>query len=159
MMEYLCFFILLLFILKCFSKPLIIRNLPHCSLKVEVGTQTDFTDQEAYLREIIDNNNKKIHKLEQEIDELKCQLQDTQRQSDSLSKRLFNFENCKAKDSNAAFYTGFQSWDILMAVFKYFDPGERGENISYWRSKTDNNTESAYGEDRKDLLRRGELDL
>ena len=61
MMEYLCFFILLLFILKCFSKPLIIRNLPHCSLKVEVGTQTDFTDQEAYLREIIDNNNKKIH--------------------------------------------------------------------------------------------------
>ena len=46
-----------------------------------------------------------------------------------------------------------------MAVFKYLDPGERGENISYWRSKTDNNTESAYGEDRKDLLRRGELDL
>ena len=29
----------------------------------------------------------------------------------------------------------------------YLDPGERGENISYWRSKTDNNTESAYGED------------
>ena len=99
------------------------------------------------MREIIDNNNKKIHKLEQEIDELKCQLQDTQRQSDSLSKRLFNFENCKAKDSNAAFYTGFQSWDTLMAVFEYLDPGERGENISYWRSKTDNNTESAYGED------------
>ena len=93
MTEYLCFFILLLFILKCFSKPLIIRNLPDCSSKVKVGTQTDFTDQEAYLREIIDNNNKKIHKLEQEIDELKCQLQDTQRQSDSLSKRLFNFEN------------------------------------------------------------------
>ena len=89
----------------------IVPYLPDCSLKVEVGTQTDFTDQEAYLREIIDNNNKKIHKLEQEIDELKCQLQDTQRQSDSLCKRLFNFENCKAKDSNAAFYTGFQSWD------------------------------------------------
>ena len=34
-----------------------------------------------------------------------------------------------------------------MAVFEYLDPGERGENISYWRSKTDNNTESAYSED------------
>ena len=98
-----------------------VPDLPDCSLKVEDETQTDFTDQEAYLREIIDNNNKKIHKLEQEIDELKCQLQDTQRQSDSLSKRLFNFENCKAKDSNAAFYTGFQSWDTLMAVFEYLD--------------------------------------
>ena len=56
-----------------------VPDLPDCSLKVEDETQTDFTDQEAYLREIIDNNNKKIHKLEQEIEELKRQLQDTQR--------------------------------------------------------------------------------
>ena len=86
-----------------------VPDLPDCSLKVEDETQTDFTDQEAYLREIIDNNNKKIHKLEQEIEELKRQLQDTQRQRDTLNKRLFNFENCKSKDSNAAFYTKFQS--------------------------------------------------
>ena len=38
----------------------IVPYLPDCSLKVEVGTQTDFTDHEAYLREIIDNNDKKI---------------------------------------------------------------------------------------------------
>ena len=37
-----------------------VPDLPDCSLKVEDETQTDFTDQEAYLREIIDNNNKKI---------------------------------------------------------------------------------------------------
>ena len=96
-----------------------VPDLPDCSLKVEDETQTDFTDQEAYLREIIDNNNKKIHKLEQEIEELKRQLQDTQRQRDALNKRLFNFENCKSKDSNAAFYTGFQIWDTLMAIFEY----------------------------------------
>ena len=96
-----------------------IPDLPDCSLKVEDETQTAFTDQEAYLREIIDNNNKKIHKLEQEIEELKRQLQDTQRQRDALNKRLFNFENCKSKDSNAALYTGFQSWETLMAVFEY----------------------------------------
>ena len=96
-----------------------VPDLPDCSLKVEDETQTAFTDQEAYLREIIDNNNKKIHKLEQEIEELKRQLQDTQRQRDALNKRLFNFENCKSKDSNAAFYTGFQSWETLMAVFEY----------------------------------------
>ena len=108
----------------------IVPHLPDCSLKVEVGTQTDFTDQEEYLREIIDNNNKKIHKLEQEIEELKRQLQDTQRQRDALNKRLFNFENFESKDSNAAFYTGFQSWDTLMAVFKYLDPGERGQKLT-----------------------------
>ena len=80
-----------------------VPDLPDCSLKVEDETQTAFTDQEAYLREIIDNNNNKIHKLQQEIEELKRQLQDTQRQRDALNKRLFNFENCKSKDSNAAF--------------------------------------------------------
>ena len=80
-----------------------VPDLPDCSLKVEDETQTDFTEQEAYLREIIDNNNKKIHKLEQEIEELKRQLQDTQRQHDAVTKRLFNFENFKSKDSNAAF--------------------------------------------------------
>ena len=71
-----------------------VPDLSDCGLKVEDETQTDFTDQEAYLREIIDNNNKKIHKLEQEIEELKRQLQDTQRQRDALNKRFFNFENC-----------------------------------------------------------------
>ena len=34
-----------------------------------------------------------------------------------------------------------------MAVFEYPDPGERGENISYWHSKTDNNTGFDYSED------------
>ena len=72
-----------------------VPDLPDCRFKVEDETQTDFTDQEAYLREIIDNNNKKIHKLEQEVEELKRQLQDTQ-QRDALNKRLFNFENCKS---------------------------------------------------------------
>jgi len=126
----------------------VVPDLPDCSLKVEEETQTDFTEQEAYLREIIDNNKKMIHKPEQKIEELKRQLQDAQRQNDVLNRRLFNFENCKSKDSDATFYTGFQSWDTLMAVFQYLDPRERGENISYWRSTTDNNTD--YGEE--DLL-------
>ena len=88
-----------------------VPDLPDCSLKVEDETQQHWFYRAGGLleREIIDNNNKKIHKLEQEIEELKRQLQDTQRQRDALNKRLFNFENCKSKDSNAAFYTKFQS--------------------------------------------------
>ena len=50
-----------------------VPNRPDCPLKVEDETRTDFTDQDAYLREIIDNNNK-IHKLERENEELKHQL-------------------------------------------------------------------------------------
>ena len=97
-----------------------------------VETQTDLTEHEAYLTEIIDNNNKRIYELEQEIDELRRHLQDTQRQNDALNNRLFTFENLKSKDSNAAFYAGFQTWDTFTPVFVYLDPGERGENISFW---------------------------
>ena len=43
-----------------------------------------------------------------------------------------------------------------MAVFQYLDPGERGENISYWRSTNDNNSD--YSEDEL-LKKRVELDL
>ena len=71
-----------------------------------VETQTDLTEHKAYLTEIIDNNKKRIYELEQEIDELKRQLQDTQRRNDALNKRLFTFETLKSKDSNAAFYSG-----------------------------------------------------
>lgn len=53
-----------------------------------VETQTDLT-------EIIDNHNKRIYKLEQEIDELTCQLQVTQQRNDIPYKGLFTFENLK----------------------------------------------------------------
>ena len=85
-----------------------VPDLPDCSLKVEDETQTDFTDQEAYLREIIDNNNKKIHKLEQEIEELKRQLQDSQRQRDALNKDCLTLKTFKSKDSNAVVYVVFK---------------------------------------------------
>jgi len=41
----------------------VVSDLPDCSLKVEDETQTYFTEHEAYLRDIIDNNRKMIHNL------------------------------------------------------------------------------------------------
>ena len=103
-----------------------------------VETQTDLTEHEAYLTEIIDNNNKRIYELEQEIDELKRQLQDTQRRNDALNKRLFTFETLKSKDSNAAFYSGVQTWDAFMAVFEYteYSPGVAKNTIDNRNSVT-----------------------
>ena len=69
-----------------------------CSSKCNnVETQTDLTNHEAHLTEIIDSNEKRICKLEQEKEELKRRLQDTQRQNDTLNRRLFTVENFKSK--------------------------------------------------------------
>ena len=86
-----------------------VPDLLDCSLKVEDETQTDFTDKEAYLREIIDNNNKKIHKLEQEIEELKRQLQDTQRQHDAVTKRLLTLKTLSQKIPMLLFILAFKA--------------------------------------------------
>ena len=116
--------------------------------------QTELTDHEVYLTEIIND-------LKQEINKLNCQLQDMQRQNEDLNKRLFMIENLKTKDSSAAFNSGFPNWDTFMAVYTYLDPGERGENISYWRSSNaDIFADYTNGIRRKRYKRkRGELDL
>ena len=86
------------------------------------------------MTNIISNNDKKIQEMEQEIMELKRQLKYMQRQNDDLNDRLFTLENLKSKDSSATFYSGFPNWETFMVVYTYLDPGEKGENISYWRS-------------------------
>jgi len=96
--------------------------------------QTEFTDHKVYLVNIISNNDKKIQEMEQEIKELKHQLQYMRWQNDDLNDRLFTFENLKSKDSSATFYSGFPNWETFMVVYTYLDPGEKGENISYWLS-------------------------
>ncbi|CAH3148791.1 unnamed protein product, partial [Porites lobata] len=37
-------------------------------------------------------------------------------------------------ETAAALYSGFSNWDTFMAVYKYLDPGDREQNISYWGS-------------------------
>ena len=77
--------------------------------------------------EAIARKNKRITDLEQEIAELKSKLQNARRQ-------ITNLENVKSKNNTAPFYARFNSWDVFEAVYNYLNPGERGENIVYWRS-------------------------
>ena len=72
--------------------------------------------------------------MEQEIKEIKRQLQCIQHQNDDLNDRLFTLANLKYKDSSASFYSGFPDWQNFMVVYTYLDPGEKGEIMSYWHS-------------------------
>ena len=112
------------------------------------------------MTNIISNNDKKIQEMEQEIMELKRQLKYMQRQNDDLNDRLFTLENLKSKDSSATFYSGFPNWETFMVVYTYLDPGEKGENISYWRS-TNPGLFCDYTVDNKadESQRKEELDL
>lgn len=105
--------------------------------KIDNATQTDLTEYEKYLLESLAVQSRKISSLESQITELNQGLQNSEVQKDNLKKRLFTLEAIKAKNTSTqavAFYTGFQSWEVFMTIYKYLDPGERGENINYWLS-------------------------
>ena len=95
-------------------------------------SETESCDRD--LAEAIAGQNRTITDLEQEIADLKSQLQNVQRQIRNLMEKQFTLENIKSKNNTAPFYTGFNSWGAFEAVYNYLDPGERGENIVYWRS-------------------------
>lgn len=83
------------------------------------------------LTETIANKNKRIEELEQDINDIKLQLENAQWQITNLIKRQVMLENLKGKKNTAAFYTGFNNWDAFEVVYNYLDPSERGENTAY----------------------------
>lgn len=90
----------------------------------DVMTQNVFTDHDLYMSE-------RIQEMEQEIKELTRKWEEIQWENDALIKRLFTLENMKSKETAAALYSGFSNWDTFMAVYKYLDPGDREQNISF----------------------------
>jgi TolA-binding protein len=109
-----------------------------CSdVEMEAMNSNELSEMESCdhnLAGAIAGQNKRITDLEQEIADLKSQLQNAQRQITNLMEKQFTLENLKSKNNTAPFYTGFNSWDAFDAVYNYLHPGGRGENIVYWRS-------------------------
>ena len=82
-----------------------------------------------------DSQERRIHQLEQQMNELKSEIEDLRRRNEQLQSQLFTVERFKENDSALNFYTGFQNWNAFMAVFRYLNPGPSGENIKYWLTK------------------------
>lgn len=114
-----------------------------CQIKantLEVGTQTD---------ENFDDGKRKIQCLEQAIKELELKVVSLEKEIDFHQKRVFSFDTIKELDSSAPFYTGFENWETFMAVYRYLNPGTKGENIEYWRASS-TTIISDYDEDNDD---------
>ena len=53
------------------------------------------------------------------------------------------------------FYTGLPNWDIFMSVFRFLNPGDMGENITYWLSSKPNVSVDVYKEARLSENKKG----
>lgn len=110
-------------------------------------TQTNESKQiEMEPKEFMENidNSQELTALKEELSKLTSQLESMKRQNELLQSQLFNIERFRNNDSAINFYTGFPNWNTFMAVFKFLDPGDSGENIRYWLSSNANVSADYY---------------
>ena len=105
------------------------------NLKVNTETQIEPKDDTETL-------------LKQEIVELKSNLERANRRIESLQNQVFTIDRFQSNDASIHFYTGFPNWDVFMAVFRYLNPGDMGENITYWLSSMVTASDSKKGRSR-----------
>ena len=105
----------------------------HENMKNDMGTQT------AEPRE---EDSETL--LTKKIAELKSELEGANRLNESLQNQLFTIERFQTSDAAINFYTGFANWKIFMSVFRYLNPGDKGDNIKYWLSTAQNVSADIY---------------
>ena len=114
-------------------------------------TKQDVTTQ---TNEIESTDNSETEMNQQLID-LKSKLEKANQRIESLQKQMFTVDRFRGDDSSIKFYTGFPNWDTFDAVFKYLNPGNEGQNISYWVSKLNLNVSAAvYEGESEELIRK-----
>lgn len=76
-------------------------------------------------------------------EELRSTIEMLERQLLDLKSKIFTSDKFTKSDKDVVFYTGFSSVHIYQSVYKFLDPGEKGENIIYWHSTPDKPTQNA----------------
>ena len=87
-----------------------------------------------------------VKQMNQQLIDLKSKLEKANQHIESLQKQMFTVDRFRGDDSSIKFYTGFPNWDTFDAVFKYLNPGNEGQNISYWVSKLNLNVSAGVYE-------------
>ena len=91
--------------------------------------------------------------MNQQLIDLKSKLEKANQRIESLQKQMFTVDRFRGDDSSIKFYTGFPNWDTFDAVFKYLNPGNEEQNISYWVSKL-NVSAAVYEGENEELFRK-----
>ena len=81
-----------------------------------------------------DHLSTKTKELSLQVDKLSKQIGDLEQQMSQLKSSLFSIDKLEKDDAAVRFYTGFQNFSSLHALFEYFQP--KLDRIHYWRGPT-----------------------
>ena len=71
--------------------------------------------------------------VEAELMKSKQEIKRRSEENSALKSFKFSINNLSENDS-ISFYTGLPNIETLQSTLSYLNPGEKGENIRYWRS-------------------------
>lgn len=95
-------------------------------VEMEAMNSNELSEMEPFEDHDFAGQNKRIADLEQEIADLKSQLQNDQCQIRNLMEKQFTLENLKSKN-NTIHFTLDLTAGMLLRQCIYLDPGERGK--------------------------------
>lgn len=92
--------------------------------------------ENEYLLKQLEEKDSQLNKLKWENGQMKTRLE----------KLALSIDAIKDKDENVQFYTGLKNYKTFMALFKYLNPGENGENVElHYGNKTNQSRPSSSG--------------
>ncbi|KAG0419450.1 hypothetical protein HPB47_004098, partial [Ixodes persulcatus] len=80
-------------------------------------------------RALLKERNDQVHKLRSDLEYVSIKHRRLQEES-----RGFGIQKFQSSNVDVQFYTGLPSYAHFQELLKYVEPGNKGENIIYWKS-------------------------
>jgi hypothetical protein len=90
----------------------------------------------SHLEDVTGPESEETNVFETELNELKTRVEDLTERCTNSERKVFCFSRFYKDNNSFQFYTGFPDVKLFDALYEFCDPGEHGENISYWHSAT-----------------------
>ena len=89
-----------------------------------------------HLEDVTGPESEETSAFETELNELKTRVEDLTERCTNSEREVFCFSRFYNDSNSFQFYTGFPDVKLFDALYEFCNPGEHGENISYWHSAT-----------------------
>ncbi|PFX34809.1 Fucolectin [Stylophora pistillata] len=108
------------------------NNVEHEAKRKDAKTQTDLVESKDACIQTDQSVAALVKQYEMTIEGLQREIESISKKNECLKSRLFSIERFRADKSAVSFYTSFPNNAVLMEIYNYLDPGEKGENIRYY---------------------------
>ena len=88
------------------------------------------------LQDVMGAESQEANAFETELNELKTTVKHLTERCANSERKVFSFSRFCDDSKSFQFYTGFPDVKVFDALYEFCNPGEHGENITYWHSAT-----------------------